>query len=373
MSEFEYTEFFKFSKLAVSSAMVLESLPIIDLALAKDPATKPQLLEDLKNALFRIGFMYIINHGVEKEARAIMDIAPKAFDVPEEEKLKISMTKNPHFVGYSELGDETTAKKTDLREQYDFGSVKTLDADFDDPNRPLYKKLRGPSEYLPDSVLPGFKNTVQSYIDAMSAMSADLIHLISESLNLPPDSLDSFIGQMHRLKIVKYPPATPENDQGVGPHKDSSGLLTFVLQDNVGGLQVLDHDGEWVDATPIKDSFVVNIAQGFEALTGGRCGATTHRVISPKTGVTRYSIPYFEGVRLDLTIKDIRQHTALIQDRIPEPNDFKKRNVDVASEFINPKYSCFGEAHLRNRVRSHQDVSRIWYKEVFDKYINDDE
>ena len=82
---------------------------------------------------------------------------------------------------------------------------------------------------------------------------------------------------MDRLKFIKYPQAPPQS-QGVGPHKDSTGLFTFLSQDDTGGLQVLNRNGEWIDAPPIEGSLVVNIQQGFEAITGGVCTATTHRV-----------------------------------------------------------------------------------------------
>lgn len=83
---------------------------------------------------------------------------------------------------------------------------------------------------------------------------------------------------MDRLKFVKYPQAPP-GSQGVGPHKDSTGLFTFLSQDDTGGLQVLNKNGEWIDAPPIGGSLVVNVQQGLEAITGGICAATTHRVI----------------------------------------------------------------------------------------------
>lgn len=83
---------------------------------------------------------------------------------------------------------------------------------------------------------------------------------------------------MDRLKFVKYP-QSPPGSQGVGPHKDSTGLFTFLSQDDTGGLQVLNKNGEWIDAPPIEGSLVVNVQQGLEAITGGICAATTHRVI----------------------------------------------------------------------------------------------
>lgn len=383
---------------------VFTSVPIIDFSLAKDPKTKLKFLEDLRYALFTVGFLYLVNHGVEKEARDILAIAPKAFDVPQEAKEAVAMLKNPHFVGYTGLGAEVTAQHTDIREQYDFGSSLAEDplfTDFDkadaegieytgsEPKTVVepWRRIRGPTEYLPDSVLPGFKDTVTNYISGVLGVAQELIELVAECLNLPKDTFRNFEGEMHRLKIVKYPSPFSNPDaqdtatrsggaalhkgtkfQGVGPHKDSSGMFTFVLQDDVGGLEVLNQAGEWIPANPIKDSLVVNIAQGFEALTGGRCGATTHQVISPPANVTRYSVPYFHSVTLDLTSKDIQEQNQFILGKIPERSDLKKREVDVPSEFIQPQYRTFGDAHLRNRCVSHKDVAERWYPKYHKKY-----
>lgn len=115
------------------------------------------------------------------------------------------------------------------------------------------------------------------YAKAMATLSASFLHSVAECLSLPADTFDRFIGNMSRLKMVKYPPAKP-GSQGVGPHKDSLSLFTFLSQDHIGGLQVLNKAGQWIDAAPIEGSLIVNIAQGFEAVTGGLCSATTHRV-----------------------------------------------------------------------------------------------
>ncbi len=141
---------------------------------------------------------------------------------------------------------------------------------------------------------PGFKPLVQEYLAEMTAMSAEFLKLVAASLSLPADSFAPFLGTMHRLKLVKYP-AAPSGSIGVGPHKDSTGLFTFLSQDAVGGLQVLSKEGEWLDAPPIEGSFVVNVQQGFEAVTGGVCPATTHRVIVSRTS---YPSPDYPTSRL---------------------------------------------------------------------------
>lgn len=119
---------------------------------------------------------------------------------------------------------------------------------------------------------------MEEYITAIEALAEKFMHLVAKSLSLPETTFDDFKGNMSRLKFVKYPPAAP-GSQGVGPHKDSAGLFTFLSQDDTGGLQVLNKNGEWIDVPPVQGSLVVNIQQGFEAITGGVCAATTHRVI----------------------------------------------------------------------------------------------
>lgn len=350
---------------------MVKSLPIVDLSLASSPDTKPEFLRQLKDAFFKIGFLYLVNHGVEEKANKLLELSPGLFEVPQEEKDKIDMIKNPHFTGYTRLGVERTQKKLDLREQYDFGSATTTTYKKGDPE---WKQIHGPTAYLPDNVYPGYQAAVQEYLDAMSDLSDRMLRLTAESLGLSPDEFDDFKGDMNRLKIIKYPPppkdgSALQTSQGVGAHKDSSGMFTYIAQDKVGGLQVLDSEGDWIDAVPIENSFVVNIAQGFEALTSGRCQATTHRVVAP-SDVTRYSIAYFQGIRLSLTLDEIRKEQDIINEKLPDlPEDLRRRERATASEFLDPRYSCFGEAHLRNRVISHRDVSEVWYPELNKKYV----
>ena len=42
-------------------------LPVLDLSKANDPEQKKELLEQLHDALFNIGFLYVKNHGVPSE------------------------------------------------------------------------------------------------------------------------------------------------------------------------------------------------------------------------------------------------------------------------------------------------------------------
>ena len=54
---------------------------------------------------------------------------------------------------------------------------------------------------------------------------------------------------------------------GVGEHTDY-GLLTLLRQDSVGGLQVRTAAG-WIEAPPVAGSFVCNIGDMLDRMTGG--------------------------------------------------------------------------------------------------------
>ncbi|EED21038.1 oxidoreductase, 2OG-Fe(II) oxygenase family, putative [Talaromyces stipitatus ATCC 10500] len=340
-------------------AVSFESLPIIDFQALQSDATKSEALADLKNALFHVGFLYLANTGLESIIEETHNALPQIFDLPESDKQRCSMLNSPSFLGYTGLGAETTARKTDLREQFDFGSpVKSVWKEGDLP----WQRLEGPSQFPNEEV----NKLVTRYTSELSVLSGTFLRAVAECLSLPSGTFETFLGKMHRLKFVKYPRSEP-GSQGVGPHKDSTGLFTFLSQDSVGGLEVLNRAGQWISAPYIKGTLVVNVQQGFEAITGGLCPATTHRVLAPTT-TTRYSIPFFQAVRLDLTLKFLEEAAVDIVHRIPTQNVANAQQVTIPSEFMSPLFSCFGEAQLRNRIMSHPDVGKRWYLELYEKY-----
>lgn len=67
--------------------MSFDSIPLLDLSLAKDPSTKPQFLEDLRHALLEVGFLYLKNVGIPEElTQAVIKEGVSFFDLPMEEK-----------------------------------------------------------------------------------------------------------------------------------------------------------------------------------------------------------------------------------------------------------------------------------------------
>lgn len=101
------------------------SVPILDLLLAESPATKPAFLAQLREALVVVGFFYLKNTSIPKHVQN--EFVQKSMDLcnlPVEKKLEIDMIHSKHFLGYSRMGLEKTAQKTDCREMFDVGPAE---------------------------------------------------------------------------------------------------------------------------------------------------------------------------------------------------------------------------------------------------------
>ncbi|KAM0335343.1 hypothetical protein ACHAQA_000388 [Verticillium albo-atrum] len=357
--------------------MAFTSIPVLDLALAQDPETKPKFLEDLRHALLEVGFLYLKNVGIPDELfKNVISEGKAFFDIPQEEKLKIEMKNAKSFLGYSQLSAEITAGAIDHREQIDLSTEHPIPS----PSDPLYYNLLAPNQWPSASAMPAFRQTFTDYIDRMGAISVAFTSLIAEAIHLPANAFDKYFDahQQHKLKVVKYPDLQElglgdAQGQGVGPHKDSM-LTSYLLQASAHrGLQVQNVRGEWIDCPPLDGTLVVAIGQGLEALTQGVCVSTTHRVLSPTAGQgARFSIPFFQGVRGDAEFEDLE---TVGVGRVPEEvrkqrQQVVERNGGVRLDDVEFTFrkggvaKTLGEATLRNRIKSHPDVGERWYPDI---------
>ena len=104
-----------------------------------------------------------------------------------------------------------------------------------------------------------------------------------------------------RRERMHYPPQPAQpGAQGVEAHTDP-GALTILLQDEVGGLEARNRAGEWIAASPIPYSLVINIGDMMQRWTNGRFVSTPHRVAN-RTGRGRFSVPFFVNPDYDATI-----------------------------------------------------------------------
>ncbi|MDO9395491.1 MAG: 2-oxoglutarate and iron-dependent oxygenase domain-containing protein [Herbiconiux sp.] len=332
-----------------------DTLPVLDLSrLSGSDADADAFRIELREATHDYGFFYLVGHGVPHELiERVVAVSRRFFDLPEADKLAIENLQSPHFRGYTRVGGELTQGKVDWREQIDIGTEREP---VTDPDAADYMRLEGPN--LWPSALPELQQTVTEWYEELSRVALTLLRAWAVSLGAPENVFDEAFADRPStlIKIVRYPgKSDPEPKQGVGAHKDSGVLTLLLVEPGKGGLQV-EKDGEWIDAPPLEDAFVVNIGELLEVATNGYLKATVHRVISPRIGSDRISIPFFYAPALDSTIPVL-----------PLPDDLAVEAEGITVDPSNPIFATYGENAFKSRLRAHPDVAARHHADLVEK------
>ena len=92
-----------------------------------------------------------------------------------------------------------------------------------------------------------------------------LLELLSEALGLNPNHLNDIDCSEGLTVLCHYYPACPQPELTIGASKHADdAFLIVLLQDHIGGLQVL-HQDKWVDVPPVPGALVVNIGDLMQA------------------------------------------------------------------------------------------------------------
>jgi isopenicillin N synthase-like dioxygenase len=269
----------------------MTTLPVVDIGslIGRAGPAPERVARDIEAACRANGFFYVSGHGVPDELVERLDrFSREFFDRPDEEKMEIAMAHGGRaWRGFFPVGAELTSGRPDLKEGIYFGTELSAD----DPRVRAGLPLHG-ANLFPRQV-PELRPTVLEYMDAVGRTAQAVLSGVATSLGLEADYFaSSYTADPTVLfRIFHYPPSTPDSDDwGVGEHTDY-GLITILLQDQNGGLQVRTPDG-WIDAPPIPGTFVCNIGDMLDRMTGGWYRSTPHRVRNV-SGNERLSFPFF--------------------------------------------------------------------------------
>ncbi|MFJ6376937.1 isopenicillin N synthase family dioxygenase [Pseudarthrobacter oxydans] len=332
-------------------------IPVLDLGTARqaDGSFSADFIEQLRYATHNVGFFQITGYGAApSQPEQLLDTIRRFFSLPLEERLKLDNRLSPHFRGYTRMGTEVTQGKADAREQIDYSPERQPVRDY--PEDQPFWLLQGPNLW-PDESFPELRPVAMAWAELMSGVGMELLRGIAVSLQLPEDYFDEpFQGSPAWMgKLVHYVGGVVEaaGDQGVGSHADY-GFVTLLLQDDVGGLEVLPPGAaSWVPVEPLPGALVVNLGEMLEVATEGYLAATIHRVQAPPPGVDRYSVPFFWSPRLDAVIHPV-----------PLPPELKAAARGITDDPANPLLASFGMNMLKGRMRAHPDVTERHYPEL---------
>ncbi|KAH9602336.1 hypothetical protein KSS87_010918 [Heliosperma pusillum] len=171
------------------------------------------------------------------------------------------------------------------------------------------------------------------YINQVMKLGDTLLELLSMGLGLKSSYLIEEMGCNQGWSIVNHyhPPCpAPELTLGTSKHSDPS-FLTILLQDHIGGLEVL-YENQWVSVEPIHGAFIVNIGDILQILSNDKLKSVFHRVTANVIGPRISSGLFLKGssssTKLYGPIKEL-----VSQDQPPIYKEFTLR--DFHTHFFN--------------------------------------
>jgi isopenicillin N synthase-like dioxygenase len=296
-------------------------VPVIDVSgLRGDLAARQAVAARIGDACREHGFFSIVGHGLDPAAVARLEaLSREFFALDLDAKREIRMERGGRaWRGYFPVGGELTSGRPDLKEGLYFGAELPVDHPLVRSETPLH----GPNLFPARPA--GLREAVLGHIAALTALGHALTAALALSLDLPESYFaDRYTREPFTLfRIFNYPPdrGRPGREGaqprwGVGEHTDY-GLLTILLQDDTGGLEVRSRDG-WIPVVPVPGALVCNIGDMLDRMTGGHYRSTPHRVRNT-TGRSRLSFPFFFDPAFDAEVRPIEGNR-------PGPDDRRQR------------------------------------------------
>jgi len=292
-------------------------VPVIDVsALVAGTPARAAVAAKIGQACRDQGFFYVTAHGVDAAVcDRLVAASRRFFALDNDTKMQWRMSLGGRaWRGYFPAGGELTSGRPDWKEGLYLGSELSDEHPLVRARTPLHGHNLFPT-------LPGFREAVLAYLDALTGLGHTLMEGIAISLGLEATYFaDRYTADpLVLFRIFNYPsrpaPAGQDVQWGVGEHSDY-GLLTILWQDDVGGLQVKTREG-WVGAPPVPGSFVCNIGDMLDRMTGGLYRSTPHRVALNTSGRDRLSMPFFFDPHFEARVRPIEGLTpsSAAQDR----------------------------------------------------------
>ena len=313
----------------MTNAPDFTSIPVIDISplYGDDLAGARAVAADIRRASIEAGFFYIRGHHMPPDLmRATLMASKFFFSRPDAEKRAIQV--NGAHRGYVPFAQTTLGRqyKADLKESFNFAFPFAAD----DPDVVAGKPLIGVNQWPQGEEV--WRSVLEDYYRTLFEVGQRVLEGFALALEAPRTYFrDLYKRPLVRTRLLHYPPqpeGSGEDQFGAAPHTDW-GCMTLLWQDQVGGLQVRNRAGQWIDAPYIEGTFVVNIGDMLERWSNDLFVSTPHRVVNA-SGRERYSIPMFYDPDFDTAVECLPNCSG--------PGNPPKYPRTVAGEYITAKY-----------------------------------
>ncbi|KAH9602339.1 hypothetical protein KSS87_010921 [Heliosperma pusillum] len=232
---------------APSKTQTHVSIPIIDLSdIDTDPNSRRIILSRIRDASETWGFFQVVNHGIPVLVLEEMLQGARRFFEQDNQVKKEYYTRD-------------LSKKIVYNSNYDLytGPVANW--------RDTFYCLMAPQPPKPEDLPSTCRDILAEYANQVLQLGKLLLELLSEALGLNPCHLNDMGCGEGLAVLCHYYPACPQPELTLGTSKHADdGFLTVLLQDQIGGLQIL-HDNQWFDVPPAPGALVINIADLLQA------------------------------------------------------------------------------------------------------------
>ncbi|KAK8934577.1 hypothetical protein KSP39_PZI015040 [Platanthera zijinensis] len=250
-------------------------IPVIDLGITSgDFSDREAVVELVRQASETFGFFQVLNHGIPQSVLDDMLEGVRRFN---EQDLAVKMR---HYT-------RDPSRKVLFNTNFDL--FESPAANWRDT---LICFMAPEPAAKPEDLPDAAREIILEYTREVQKLGGILFELFSEALGLKTEYLNE-IECSKGLHLVShyYPPCPqPELTLGTTKHSDPD-FLTVLLQDHIGGLQVL-HQNQWIDVTPVPGALVINIGDLLQLLSNDKLKSVEHRVRANKIG-PRVSVACF--------------------------------------------------------------------------------
>ncbi|KIM69941.1 hypothetical protein SCLCIDRAFT_101558 [Scleroderma citrinum Foug A] len=295
----------------IASAATLDgafdSIPVIDIANTSTPEQRAALAHEIRNASINVGFFYITGHGIPQGTiNSLFSVMEAYFSLPLETKMKLYHKEvGSSFKGYAPALDSNIdpANSGDCHEGFEAGWEELIPKE-NDKKRANDGAMAGANVWPSEPA--GFREAYLNYYHAAVGVGRLLFRLFALALDLPETYFDDKTKNSAAImRTVHYPPQSglvSDGYVGIGAHSDFECFTILWQQPGIQALQVLNSKKQWIDATPIPGTLVVNIGDQLARWTNDIFSSNVHRATN-RSGVDRYSVPLFFGTDYHVPIE----------------------------------------------------------------------